>query len=270
MTYAAWVSTTSCAQASPRKTARSARPDERLKTLPRIGDRVVVDGDLVMSEAEAAKHLADQTAQAPRPPGTEQGSGEDTGYLIVAQSGVWPARIAANLTFAIDRGTFRTDDQYQLVKTNLEAAAREWSEVCRSCGVKFVHVEDLDDKKPTPGKVVFVARHRNAGGAFIAAAFFANDAQDRRFLDIDPTYFTTRYDQVGVFRHELGHVLGYRHEHTRGVPGCSFEDGMWTAETVYDPRSVMHYPCGSGGSMELAISEFDRTGHEAAYGGRAP
>jgi hypothetical protein len=247
-------------------TTRSATPGDQLKTLPRIGDRYVVDGDLLLTEAEALKHLGEQTS-APR---VEDSPGQDTGYLILAQSGVWPARTARNLTFAIDRTSFQRDDQYELVKANLAAAANEWSKACPSCGVKFVHVDELDAKNPTPENVLFVARYRDVGGAFIAAAFFANDPQNTRFLEIDPSYFTTAFDRVGVFRHELGHVLGYRHEHIRGVPGCSPEGGKWTVITPYDPKSVMHYLCGGVGSRELKISQLDRTGHEAAYGGRAP
>lgn len=263
--------TPAAAQATPPASARSARLATPLAALPRIGDVVVVDSDLRMTEAEAAQYLRDQNAgSAPSLPDTGPAAGHDEGFLIVAESGVWPVATAANLTFAIDRATFKRDDQYQKVRTNLEAAAKEWSNLCPTCGVKFVHVDNLDANNPAPGKTVFVARYRDVGGVFIAASFFANDPRDKRFLDIDPSYFNTSFDQVGVFRHELGHVLGYRHEHIRGIPGCTFEGGKWIPKTPYDPKSVMHYLCGGGGSVELMISDLDRTGHESAYGGRAP
>ena len=51
---------------------------------------------------------------------------------------------------------------------------------------------------------------------------------------VDPIFFNSQYDPVGVFRHELGHVLGYRHEHIRGIPGCGFEDSRWQPLTPYD------------------------------------
>jgi hypothetical protein len=275
MAGAVCLSTISCAPAStpaaPPMRASSARLADPLAGLPRIGDVVVVDSDLRMTEAEAAQYIREQNAgPAPSPSDTGPPVGHDEGFLIVAESGVWPVATAANLTFAIDRATFKRDDQYQKVRTNLEAAAKEWSNLCPTCGVRFVHVDDLDANNPAPGKVVFVARYRDVGGVFIAASFFANDPGDKRFLDIDPSYFKTSFNPVGVFRHELGHVLGYRHEHIRGIPGCTFEGGRWISKTPYDPKSVMHYLCGGGGSVDLIISDLDRTGHESAYGGRAP
>jgi hypothetical protein len=104
---------------------------------------------------------------------------------------------------------------------------------------------------------------------FIAAAFFPNDPINRRRVLIDPSYFTTTFNQVGVLRHELGHVLGFRHEHIRsGAPAaCPDEDpGRVIDLTQYDPRSVMHYFCGGVGSRELAISDLDREGSQRVYG----
>jgi len=45
----------------------------------------------------------------------------------------------------------------------------------------------------------------------------------------------------GVFRHELGHVLGLRHEHIRAPGTFCTEDSSWRGVTAYDSASVMHY-----------------------------
>src|SRR5262249_39230703 len=128
-----------------------------------------------------------------------------------------------------------------------------------------VHLDQFD-ANPSLNDVLFVVRRYDSGGTYIAAAFFPNEGQSRRFLNVDPSYFTTTFDRVGVFRHELGHVLGYRHEHIRDVPGCYREENQGRPLTDYDPDSVMHYFCGGGGSLQLTLTDLDRTGHRTLYG----
>jgi hypothetical protein len=118
---------------------------------------------------------------------------------------------------------------------------------------------------------VFVVRHIDAGGQFIAAAFFPTYPPKRRRVLIDPSYFADDlgFDPVGVLRHELGHVVGFRHEHIRsGAPAlCPQEDTTDTIDlTAYDPQSVMHYFCGGVGSRDLKITDVDRDGAQKLYG----
>ena len=43
-------------------------------------------------------------------------------------------------------------------------------------------------------------------------------------------------------RHELGHILGFRHEHIRSEANSSCDEGgAFRAVTDYDQASVMHY-----------------------------
>jgi hypothetical protein len=72
-----------------------------------------------------------------------------------------------------------------------------------------------------------------------------------------------------VLRHELGHVLGFRHELIRsGAPAVCPKEPLWDARplTDYDPQSVMHYFCGGVGSSSLRITELDRVGAQQVYG----
>jgi hypothetical protein len=120
-------------------------------------------------------------------------------------------------------------------------------------------------------QLVFTVRHIDAGGVFIAAGFFPTQPPARRRLQIDPSYFAAdlEYDSVGVLRHELGHVLGFRHEQIRsGAPAtCPDEDTEGVVELgQYDPTSVMHYFCGGVGSKQMDISALDRAGAQLVYG----
>jgi len=171
------------------------------------------------------------------------------------------------LTYRVVRSSFPDEAQYKMVVDTLAAATREWE---RTCGVNFEHKVALDTK-PGTGKegCLFVAYLFEAGGSVIASSFFPSDPPERRHLLIDPSFFTTSFDKVGVFRHELGHVLGFRHEHIRNeAPPVCPNEPMWDAQVlgVYDPKSVMHYFCGGVGTNALKISDLDRKGARMIYG----
>lgn len=173
------------------------------------------------------------------------------------------------LTYCVIKQTFTSDQRYNTVKENMKLATQDWS---TTCGVQFEHIESLDNSPDlSPTGVIFTVREINAGGEFIASAFFPNDPPSRRRVLIDGSYFDTglTFNRVGVLRHELGHVLGFRHEHIRSgaPPACQGEPlGGDTPLTEYDPQSVMHYFCGGRGSAELAITELDKIGAQQVYG----
>lgn len=173
----------------------------------------------------------------------------------------------APLTYRVARDTFGAEAQYRLVVDSMKAAIEAWE---RTCGVNFEHRSALDTRPGAgPEGLLFVVRGFDAGGKFIASAFFPSDPPERRRVLIDPSYFTTSFDKVGVLRHELGHVLGFRHEHIRheAPPVCPNEP-LWDIKVLgaYDPTSVMHYFCGGVGTNALKISALDRQGAQRVYG----
>ena len=231
-----------------------------LKMLPRVGEYYVVEGDIRMTESELTAYLAASAA------GDEPT--RRTPELLVNLHGgrpdFYPVGDARKLTYVVDRSSFNTPARYTEAVQAMKAATDEWEAVCGDCGIDFNHLEKFD-ANPTSAKANFTVRMLDAGGEFIAAAFFPHDPPARRTVDIDPSFYSTTFDKVGVLRHELGHVLGYRHEHIRGIPGCFREDKQWQPLTPYDPHSVMHYFCGGAGSLKLEISPTDRAGHHRLY-----
>jgi serine protease len=85
---------------------------------------------------------------------------------------------------------------------------------------------------------------------------------------------------VGVFRHELGHINGFRHEHVRAphphAEECDEDPVLCSPPgtcvlgsdylTGYDPYSVMHYPDCGDPNTAWEFTESDGIGARILYG----
>jgi hypothetical protein len=243
----------------------------------------VVEGDLTLDADELAIYAVNQERLRREqvlgmPPGSlvtgfavigpEPNSGALIG--ITTQEGkIVRWREGLTLTYCVLKGTFSSEERYATVRDNMQAAVSAWQEVG---GIQFQHRAELDESSGTqnPG-VLFTVREINASGQFIASAFFPTDPRNRRRVLIDPSYFNPSlgFDKVGVLRHELGHVLGFRHEHiSSNAPAACPDEPLFgtTPLTAYDPRSVMHYFCGGVGSRELLLTQLDTIGIQKLYG----
>jgi hypothetical protein len=172
------------------------------------------------------------------------------------------------LSYAVLKDTFATEEQYEDVVTWLEQATGDWENVC---GVNYTHLSAWDDGDgPGEDEPLFVVMGYDSEGAWIALSFFPNHPPYRRHLLLDPSFFLNHgYSKVGVLRHELGHMLGWRHEHIRsGAPAICPDEDMGDAIVwgEYDATSVMHYFCGGMGTKEMEISELDAEYARAVYG----
>jgi len=229
--------------------------------LPRAGSFYVMEGDLLRTDKEVTEDLVFARAQGAR---IQQERGPELLIALRPDGGLdyWADPNLRTLTYSIDRRSFSSPAQTVEVEMRLRAAATDWENVCDNCGVKFVLREDA---RPSHQRSTFIVRQFNSGGSYIAASFFPSYASNRRYLNIDPSFFTTTFDRTGVLRHEVGHILGYRHEHIQSIPGCYREGDQWRPLTAYDPKSVMHYICGGGGTRELSITDLDKQGHTGLY-----
>ncbi len=238
-------------------------------TKPRITiDGVVyylLEGDLLLNADQLHVYCLQQAER-------EQTGGEAReGLVAMATADGKIVRWAPGkvLGYVVVRGTFPDEASYRKVVTAMRQATADWE---GACGVKFLHLQ-AQDAALLPGQPppVFDVRYYDTQGAFIAVAFFPNDPVAQRHVFIDPSFFRSDlfYNPIGVLRHELGHVLGFRHEHIRsGAPADCPQEGTLDARdlTPYDPQSVMHYFCGGIGSRDMQLTDVDKQGARAVYG----
>ena len=154
---------------------------------------------------------------------------------------------------------------YNTVVQAMAQASAAWAQV----NVRFQHRSDQDGAcNATNGNVIFDVRPIS-GQPYLARAFFPAQARATRNVLIDSTSFGNNapWTLTGILRHELGHTLGFRHEHTRPEARTCFEDNNWRALTAYDAASVMHCPqCNGSNRGDLDLTGADVSGTYALYG----
>jgi hypothetical protein len=261
---------------NPNDDARFQRFLDKLPQLTLDGRTdYLIEGDLRLTRQEVRRNLlkylqnqkqTQDLARAPR-----VGSSSDELYVMTDANDrpvKWSLQERA-LTYAVHRNSFGHPEAppglYDEVVQNMQEAAKAWVEPC-DCGLSIMHRAE-HDADPSLDNVTFIVRFVPGSSGLIALSFFPNDSKDKRYLSVWKIYRTSQFDRVGVFRHELGHVMAYRHAHINGVPGCApdADNSHWVALSEYDAKSAMHYPCGGNTSNKFELSDRDKSDHKAYY-----
>lgn len=187
---------------------------------------------------------------------------------------VWDRTERYDLTYCIsdDFGARKGE-----VVESFIAAGREWEEIA---DIDFRYLPEHDARcNNRNAQVLFnVSPTTDPFARYIARAFFPNyKERERREVLVnleshdglaeDPDT-EGDYTLQGVMRHELGHVLGFRHEHIRDEADAFFcrEDEDFRPLTEYDAASVMHYPqCNGEGDWGLELTAVDQRGAAFFY-----
>jgi len=239
-----------------------------------IGNNVyyIIEGDLLISASELQKRLA-KTRHAQKNFAQPQ--------HLLTEKAIIKFDLPTNdtvkwrkfpITYCIDRASFSSvANGYNRVKTSVQQAVIDWENVC---GVKFVYHSELDGR---PGLILgkdidFIISYKAiTSDNYVSTSFFPEDPQNLRMLLVYAAYWNTPYNPVGVFRHELGHVLGFRHEESINSPDIPSycrqtpTPGQTSIGIRYDNVSVMHYYCGGNGTLELNFSDNDKLAFAMIY-----
>lgn len=228
----------------------------------------VVEGDVPLSEDQLIGYAAERVEIAEA---LEKRPGERKRGLIAIESGGKILRWARGkvLDYCVWRPSYLSQNEYDRVVKDMARATSDWSALC---GVRFQYRKEFDTtEKLTFGNVLFPVVRQKGGGDTIAMAFFPDAPVKERVVWTFDGYFAESpdFEPVGVLRHELGHVLGFRHEHI--VPEAP--DYFYPEPTDhivrlsdYDPQSVMHYLGPGVGNPKLEFTDLDKTAAVRVYG----
>ncbi|NKE08973.1 MULTISPECIES: M57 family metalloprotease [Kocuria] len=221
----------------------------------------IVDGDIPVPNTGSLFKFYDSLPSGPVAP--ESGG---TGDLIAntdvyGNATLWPASQAKNLTYCVSNNF---GSRKATVVNAMQRGAAMWEN--SSSGIDFRYVSSQDGNCNTRNNYVVFSVEPTSSTGYIARAFFPNSPKSSRNVLVADQFYSSGWQQEAIMAHELGHTLGFRHEHTRPEAGTCFEDNNWTPLTPYDSVSIMHYPQCNGGSANLSFSPYDRSGVQRAYG----
>lgn len=225
------------------------------------------DHQFIVNGDEPAGTNADLRSFYDRMTGAAKGTATPENGLVVNTVGgaddKWSASQALALTYCVS-------DKFGSQKGDVVAAMNQGTALWETATsrVNFTYVSAQDGKCTTRNNNVLFSVEPTRTTQYIARAFFPSTSKRSRNVLVNASSLMSSgsWTPGNIMGHELGHVLGFRHEHTRPEAGTCFEDNNWRPLTPYDSASIMHYPQCNGSSSDLSMTNTDRQGVRSVYG----
>ncbi|WP_217178697.1 M57 family metalloprotease [Streptomyces sp. AC495_CC817] len=216
----------------------------------------IVNGDEVISNRGELRDFYDKLVSPETP---------IDGLIVNTVNGgddKWSPAQLSNLSYCVST---KFGARHADVVNAMASGAALWE--AASSKINFTYVSSADGNCTTRNKSVVFSVEPVQTSQYIARAFFPStpDRQQNVLID-DSIWSSGSWTPTNILGHELGHVLGFRHEHTRPEAGTCFEDNNWRPLTPYDSSSIMHYPQCNGSSDDLSMTSTDIAGVVALYG----
>jgi hypothetical protein len=259
-------STSSDANTSATRQTPPTWQEFKAETYRDVDGQWIVNGDEAISSVKKLHDYYDRMMAAyEQSQGPSEGGKGEPNQLVVNQSGggddVWSFSQVGNLTYCVSNafGSMKST-----VVNAMAGGAALWEGA--SSAIDFVYVSSQDANCTTSNNNVLFSVEPVQTSEYIARAFFPSSPDWERNVLVDDSLTTSGWSPSNIMGHELGHTLGFRHEHTRPESGACFEDNNWRPLTPYDSASIMHYPQCNGTSNDLSYSFYDGQGTRAVYG----
>lgn len=208
-------------------------------------------------------------------------SGALTAYTLDdGQISKWSRENQYNLTYCLDYTfDYLIPGQKQVIMDAFAEAEADWEATTE---VDFRHIGSEDGWYCNPNNenvLYYVTMGTVKGGR--ASAFRPHNSKENRVITIskkglsdhlafiDPDDGVTGRSLTALLKHELGHVLGFDHEHDWSLDEECADAELDNREllTPIDTASVMWYPnsCESTHNGDYALTDFDRMGAMCNY-----
>jgi serralysin len=247
--------------------------DEFRASLRTLDGDYIVEGDLLVPGDAELKAYYDTYVN---PTKTEAVSRPLTNYVWNGADDTYSHGTQKRLSYCVANSfnSSPTDTKKTAVVTALATAASNWENII---DVDFTYVGAQDPNCTFTNTNVWfnvIPSGGNDGWAYAFAPHYSRSGRELRL--------GTQAAAAPLMTHELGHILGFGHEHGRSeyvLPtGKSPPPGTTTCVesgarniTSYDSASVMHYPSNGycpGTALNYAITSTDILGAQRMFGAR--